>query len=579
MNIVHRLSLRAKTAAFAIAVIVAIAVSVFITELSVRSQTSRLVMVETHTANLLDRVLPLVKTIKDIQFDVVQVQQWLSDISATRGQDGLNDGLDVAASFAKKFNQDVATARDLAGKLELSEVVTSLDAARQAFGPYYEAGQRMAHTYVAEGPAGGNKLMPNFDAAAEAISNAVDKLVTAAETAAARHGEGLRTSIEDIHQANETLSRDTAVIGGVVTLLAIGFLTFVSFHIVQPLFRMSRGMDKLAAGDHAVSVGGAHRADAIGRMAKVVEVFRQNLIEKSEMEKARVEAEMRAADERRDLLERLAAEFEADVGDVVSSVLTASGEMRETSEHMSTIAQSTTDQATDVAAAADRAASNVQTVAAAAEELSASVQEISRQVAQSSTIAGDAVDKTEKTQQTVEGLAIAAKKIGEVVNLINEIAGQTNLLALNATIEAARAGEAGKGFAVVASEVKSLANQTAKATDEIANQITGVQNATHEAVSAIEAVGTTIASMNEITTSIASAVEEQAAATAEIARNVEQASAGTSEVTTNITEVTEAASEAGRASENVRVSAGRLTEEAASLRQQVEKFVARVRAA
>ncbi|MGB0684407.1 MAG: protoglobin domain-containing protein [Magnetovibrionaceae bacterium] len=272
-----------------------------------------------------------------------------------------------------------------------------------------------------------------------------------------------------------------------------------------------------------------------------------------------------------------ASNFESTVKGLVEIVASAATELQSTAEGMEQNAGRTSEQATAVAAAAEEASTNVQTVAAAAEELTSSIQEISRQVAQSTEISGSAVDESRRTNEMVQGLAASSQKIGEVVSLINDIASQTNLLALNATIEAARAGEAGKGFAVVASEVKNLANQTARATDEIGTQINEIQSATKDAVNAIGSIGNTIGNISEASSAIAAAVEEQGAATQEIARNVEQASAGTTEVTTHITDVTSAASETGQAAGEVLSAAGELARQAEQLSMEVDNFLNKIR--
>jgi methyl-accepting chemotaxis protein len=276
---------------------------------------------------------------------------------------------------------------------------------------------------------------------------------------------------------------------------------------------------------------------------------------------------------------RMADAFEASVGKVARSVAQAAEDMRGTAEALSEVASDTGKRAVAVAAATEQASTNVQTVAASAEELAASVQEISRQVAESTAIASRAAEEAEATDGTVKGLAEAAARIGDVVRLISDIAGQTNLLALNATIEAARAGEAGKGFAVVASEVKNLATQTAKATEEIAAQIAAMQGATDAAVHAIRSIGETIGRMNAIATSIAAAVEQQGAATQEIARSVQQAAVGTSEVSSTIGAVTQAVDQAGGQAVQVLEAANALTGEAATLKDEVARFLAAIRAA
>ena len=275
---------------------------------------------------------------------------------------------------------------------------------------------------------------------------------------------------------------------------------------------------------------------------------------------------------------QLADNFEANVMGVVDTVASASTEMQSTAETMASTAEETNRQSTAVAAASEETSTNVQTVASACEELASSVAEIGRQVATSTKITQEAVEESERTNETVQSLTEGAQKIGEVVNLINDIAGQTKLLALNATIEAARAGDAGKGFAVVASEVKSLANQTAKATEEIASQIASIQGVTGDAAEAIGGIRKTFGEVSEIATTIAAAVEEQSTATEEISRNVQQAAAGTQEVSGNIAGVTQAASATGQSAQQVLESAGDLSKQSEALRSEVEKFLVEVRA-
>ncbi len=370
------------------------------------------------------------------------------------------------------------------------------------------------------------------------------------------------------------------VVGFGVLVVLVGLLTVaLSSSVTKPLGSMTSAMQTLAGGNHGIVVPALDRRDEIGDMARAVQVFKDNAIEVDRLKAEREAEQRRAAEERHNAMLELAAKFETDVGTLVDAVTRASTDLQSTADAMSSTAEESNRQANVVAAASEEASANVQTVASAAEELTSSIGEISRQVAQSAKIAGEAVNEADRTNARVHSLAEAAQKIGEVVSLINDIAAQTNLLALNATIEAARAGEAGKGFAVVANEVKSLANQTAKATDEIGAQIGAIQSSTSDAVSAIGGIGKIIREINEIAGSIAAAVEEQGAATQEIARNVQQAASGTSEVSTNIGGVTQAAARTGTAAGALLDAAKGLSHDSGRLRDEVTSFLSEVRAA
>ena len=379
----------------------------------------------------------------------------------------------------------------------------------------------------------------------------------------------------------ETYSSARVWIYGAI-LLAVALSTLAGIAIVSgvalPVTRITEIMRRLAGHDLQVEIDGLERKDEIGAMAAAVQVFKENMI-KADHLAAEQKAEQARKEKRQQAIEGFIATFESSVSGALKALGTASNELNATSKSMSATAEETQRQSTAVAAASEQASTNVQTVASAAEELSSSISEIGRQVTQSTRIAGKAVDEANTTNDAVKALAETAQKIGDVVKLINDIAGQTNLLALNATIEAARAGEAGKGFAVVASEVKSLATQTAKATEEIASQVTAIQNATQDSAVRIQGISKTIAEINEIATTIASAVEEQGAATQEIARNVQQASAGTGEVSSNIAGVTKAASDTGAAASQVQSSAGELAKQGEVLRSEVDAFLRNIRAA
>ena len=366
---------------------------------------------------------------------------------------------------------------------------------------------------------------------------------------------------------------------GAATLLVIviGFVAVSGLRkaVISSVQQLDAIFEKIGDGNYESRVE-IERDDEMGKVLRQVEALQTKLgFTRFEMADQQKKAEI----EKRGAMMNLAADLEAQVKGVVEAVSGAASQMQGSAQGMSSNAEQTSHQASAVAAASEEASSNVQTVAAATEELSASVQEIGRQVAQSTTIATKAVDEAKRTDRTVAGLAESAQKIGEVVDLIRNIASQTNLLALNATIEAARAGDAGKGFAVVASEVKNLANQTAKATEDITNQIASIQDATTEAVSAIKGIGATISEISSISSAIAAAVEEQNSATQEIARNVQEAAKGTQEVSSNIGGVTEAARGTGVAAKDVLDATQGLAKQADTLRDTVDGFLRRIRAA
>jgi methyl-accepting chemotaxis protein len=394
--------------------------------------------------------------------------------------------------------------------------------------------------------------------------------------------------------------------GLLVVVCALGF--YIVRSISRPVTRLTKITEKLTEGELNTEIDIPESRDEIGRLVHQVKIFKDNLQAVGEMQKNQADAakeafeaerrreeDKRAAEEkakedrrlaeeeaaasRRQAMLDLADSFESSVGGIIRAVTAAAAELQSSSQEMSAAAGQTSAQSTSAAAATEEASTNVQTVAAAAEELSASIDEIGRQVSKSSGVAQSAVSSAEGTNEKVQGLSVAAMKIGEVVDLINDIASQTNLLALNATIEAARAGEAGKGFAVVATEVKSLADQTARATDEIGAQISEIQNATNEAVDAIGGITEVISEISEISSSIATAVEEQGTSTREISSNVQQAAQGTQEVSSNMAGVTQAADQTGAAAVKVNASADDLSLQATNLRASVDEFLTTVRAA
>jgi len=365
---------------------------------------------------------------------------------------------------------------------------------------------------------------------------------------------------------------------GIVGLLAgIGLAVLLGNAIANPLIAMTEAMGRLANGDHATEIPSRQRHDEIGEMAAAVQVFKDNANRMEAMRHEQEDQKKRSEQDRKAALRKMADTFETQVGGVVDAVTAAAVELQASSKQMSSTAQETSAQATAVSAAAEEASSNVQTVASATEELSASINEIAGQVERSQSVAVRANEEARHTSELIKKLSENVGSISEIVVLINDIASQTNLLALNATIEAARAGDAGKGFAVVASEVKNLANQTGKATDEIAAKISAVQNGTSDAVTAISSIAKVITEVSEISATVASAVQEQTAATGEIARNVDQAAIGTQEVSRNIGQVETASRETGNAAEQINESATELSHQAEKLKNEVTRFLDQVR--
>ena len=345
----------------------------------------------------------------------------------------------------------------------------------------------------------------------------------------------------------------------------------------RPLTAITAVMNRLSSGDTDVTIPGGDRADELGTMAMAVDVFRRNMIEANAMRAAQDATKAQAEIEKRSLQRQMADRFEADVKSVVSAVAKATQGMQRVAGEITSSVNGTSERAAAAAAASDEASASVSTVAAATEELASSVAEIGRQVTHSSGVADQAVVKAGQTTEMVAGLTTAAERIGDVLRLIGAIASQTNLLALNATIEAARAGEAGRGFAVVASEVKELASQTAKATEEIAGQVTAIQSATGDCAIAIGSISDTIREISGIATTIAAAVEEQDSATREIARSVQQAAAGTSEVSNNVAGASQAADQSRTLADNVMVASGELSQHADALFKSVDTFLAGLR--
>ncbi len=511
--------------------------------------------------------MPSLRVAGEIRTTVVRMRAAEARVSMSDSAESYQQGLKVFTPFETSVQEQIDRyKRELIANEEDRQAILAVEAELAKYREAAAATAALAKTLdknAAEKSYLGNQKI-------------YQPVMTAAEKVIEVNQRGADVSVERARKNYREAVTVIIVCAGVSLVLALLSYLVMARTVVAPLGSITATMRLLARQHLDAVIAEAGRGDEIGQMAAALQVFKDNMAE-AERLRAEQSAEQAGRLERARLVDELVAEFDSSISEVISTVTQSSSSLESTARSMSATADNTSSRVTMVSSAAEEASTNVQTVAAAAEELSSSINEIGRQVAESASFAEEATRQAEDTDAQIASLSESAARIGDVVQMINDIASQTNLLALNATIEAARAGEAGKGFAVVAGEVKTLANQTARATEEISSKVVEMQAKTAQSVEAVKAIGATISRIAEISTGIAAAVDEQNAATGEIARNVQQAAHGTAEVSSGIIDVARGAAEVGGASGEVLGAAGQLSRNAESLRSQVDRFLSNIK--
>lgn len=516
---------------------------------------------------------PVVEAALKLQRQVIEMQDTAGEYLAEDAASALGTIAEEFEALAEGVLLNIAVLHDLA---ETDEDKTDAEALQELFRQWivFATDDEMlfdTHRDMLQAKSETNQLTEDLEAEADAVASVLE---TVAEHANAISEASSQDANQAVTQASVSILSLLLMAAGI----SVGLIFFVVLSVIRPIRGMTDSMTHLSGGDTSVEIPSIERQDEIGDMAKAVQVFKDNAIEKDRLDK-REKEHMEAREVRSKRVEELISGFEVSSNEVLSSVNAAVAQLRSNAQTLSATAEQANTQSAAVAAGSEEADVNVQTVATATEQLSCSIVEITQQMDRSSQITREAAEEAESTTETVKNLSSASQRIGDVVSLITDIAEQTNLLALNATIEAARAGDAGKGFAVVASEVKSLANQTAKATEEIGSQINSIQSISEEAAEAIHNIAGTIGKMNEIAAAISSAMEEQRAATQEISRNVAEASTGTADVSANIIGVSQGAQKTEEAANEVLQAADDLGQRAQSMSDSVDGFLEGIRSA
>jgi methyl-accepting chemotaxis protein len=561
---------------------------------------------EEQNTEILEAVIPLIKLSKDIRFDVVQVQQWLTDISATQGRDGLDDGLDVAQSYAIKFQKDTDAAIKIAQSLDLKKAIKTFEEIQRAFPPYYSAGRKMAEAYVANGPAGGNPMMSDFDAAADEITN----FLQANEAEIEKLSEHIRQDRAEIvaeAKSQRSFSTLSSTIMLLIALSVVGLIGLVGLRAIVAIISLSETMDIVKKGRITKRILNIKRIDEIGIMQHAfndlmdlteffvrdagacLKAFSNGMFERKILPDGLTGRFREVAQEINNGVEAMGHKneefvaaggtFETGVKGNFDTIKNSMSSLQQASESLLGLADDSNREAEVVAEATSTSVSGVQAVATATEELSASIQEIGRQVSNSAELVSESALEAENAAGQIKELSEASVKIGDVVEIITGIAEQTNLLALNATIESARAGEAGKGFAVVAQEVKALAAQTGSATEEVRTQVDTIQSQTSNAVQVIEAVSNRMAQVNEAVTAIAAAVEEQGAATNEISSSIDTVSTETNRMSEAVTLLQAAIVKTRESANEMNSSTGVVNDVSGTVATDIDSFMDTMKAA
>ena len=566
------MSIKLKVIVVLLAIIASMTVSALVVISRVIDQKPHLEAVDGSARSINNDIMPLLLAVESLKVDVIQVQQFLTDVSATHHEDGYKD----AETYAKHFAEDMAAAKKEASDMNRGDIIKILDDMNRQFPGYYDMGRHMAEIYVKDGVDEGNVVMEKFDKVADSIANVSDNAVVIVRELATTRVDSLAQETAAVRDGSTQMLILVIVIGGISVIIGFIGAIYLLGVLREAFASLVADLDSVMSRSSGELKLGGGRQDEFGAVSRTLVVFRSTLVAMDEM-KAQQEKTDALNVLRAEHIEAGAREFAIQTAGALDVVAGAAVKLQGTSRGLSANAQQTAGLVTSVASAAMEASESVESVAAAAEELSASIAEIGQQVCNSSRYAANAVDEAERANGKVRGLEEAARKIGDVVSLINDIASQTNLLALNATIEAARAGEAGKGFAVVANEVKTLANQTARATEELSPQISTVHGATRETVDAIGGVSNIIRRIDEIATHIAGAVDEQGSATREIARTVQIAASNTRHVTENIGGVNDAATSTGNAANDILGASSELGRQCHGLSESVQKFIQDIR--